>query len=376
MTNEQRDGRIEQGDQADQMAPADHIGQTVPMTVAADVPMSSDTGAAAADGPADASSAPVSDHAVDVPVTTVLPTAPTIALPVAHDAATTTALPVADNTAATTTLTVGDTTALPAALTTAMPVADDTAATVAMSGETAVLHASDDGTTTMLPAVEDRGTAETAMLPSVPDRGAADTVILPPAAGADDETHAGDDVDDAAVLPSATDDTGTTGDADVAEMHDDAGADDSAETNDDAAVRAGDSADHAYAHAGSGDDSTTADDRGADSGAGVGAGATVPPSQIPLYTAPSQSDPQPVAPTVIRKTGPSVATIVLGVCVLVLGVAGVVFGWYFPISWMASWTWTTDPRVFAAVGFAVFGGLMVLVAVIWALASMVRSRKP
>ena len=79
-----------------------------------------------------------------------------------------------------------------------------------------------------------------------------------------------------------------------------------------------------------------------------------------------QSDTAADAP---RKTGPSVATIVLGTCVLLLGAVSLA-----PIGWL-SWSWSTDPRVTAAVAFAVFGGLLVLVAVIWSLASLLHHRK-
>lgn len=83
-------------------------------------------------------------------------------------------------------------------------------------------------------------------------------------------------------------------------------------------------------------------------------------------TSTHQSD---TAADVPRKTGPSVATIVLGACVLLLGAVSLA-----PIGWL-SWSWSTDPRVTAAVAFAVFGGLLVLVAVIWSLASLLHHRK-
>ena len=83
-------------------------------------------------------------------------------------------------------------------------------------------------------------------------------------------------------------------------------------------------------------------------------------------TSAHQSD---AAADVPRKTGPSVATIVLGACVLLLGAVSLA-----PIGWF-SWSWSTDPRVTAAVAFAVFGGLLVLVAVIWSLASLLHHRK-
>lgn len=75
-----------------------------------------------------------------------------------------------------------------------------------------------------------------------------------------------------------------------------------------------------------------------------------------------------------RATGPSAATIIFGVCILLLGGVSVAFGWFFPVDWI-SWAWSADPRIAAAFAFASFGGLLVVIAIIWSIASLVRNRK-
>lgn len=99
--------------------------------------------------------------------------------------------------------------------------------------------------------------------------------------------------------------------------------------------------------------------------------APTPGDPIPPITTPDGSAAQP---EIIRKTGPSAATIMLGVCVLVLGVISALLGMYFPLGWILQ-SWTLDPRITAAIGFAAIGGILVLVAVIWSIASMISSRK-
>ncbi|NEG89677.1 hypothetical protein [Bifidobacterium aerophilum] len=99
--------------------------------------------------------------------------------------------------------------------------------------------------------------------------------------------------------------------------------------------------------------------------------APTPGGPIPPITTPAGSAAQP---EIIRKTGPSAATIMLGVCVLVLGVISTLLGMYFPLGWILQ-SWTLDPRITAAIGFAAIGGILVLVAVIWSIASMISSRK-
>ena len=115
----------------------------------------------------------------------------------------------------------------------------------------------------------------------------------------------------------------------------------------------------------------------------IGATSTTA-GQLPMWSQSqqSQSQPQPqpagdqpsvhqsdAVANVPHKTGPSAATIVLGACVLLLGAVSLA-----PIGWL-SWSWSTDPRVTAAIAFAVFGGILVLVAVIWSIASLLHHRK-
>ncbi|MCI1650737.1 hypothetical protein [Bifidobacterium tibiigranuli] len=80
-------------------------------------------------------------------------------------------------------------------------------------------------------------------------------------------------------------------------------------------------------------------------------------------------EPQPVAPLMV-KTGPSVATIVFGTLGLVLGAVIAAFGLFFPMATVV------DPvvsfRVAIAALCAILGGILIVVALIWALVSWLR----
>ncbi|MBW3092708.1 hypothetical protein KIH79_07055 [Bifidobacterium sp. 82T10] len=104
------------------------------------------------------------------------------------------------------------------------------------------------------------------------------------------------------------------------------------------------------------------------------------PEQAPAWTQPARNA-QPVvqverdvppAPQVIRKTGPNVAAIVFGVLGILLGSVTLLFGLDYPTNlffWLEA-----DPRVVAAIACAVVGGALVLIAIIWSLATMIGSR--
>ncbi|MCH9276988.1 hypothetical protein JS533_012050 [Bifidobacterium amazonense] len=82
---------------------------------------------------------------------------------------------------------------------------------------------------------------------------------------------------------------------------------------------------------------------------------------------------EPAEPQVIRKTGPNAAAIIFGVIGILLGVVTLLFGLDYPTNlffWLQA-----DPRVVAAISCAVVGGALVLVAIIWALVSMIGSRR-
>ncbi|KAE8127003.1 MULTISPECIES: hypothetical protein [Bifidobacterium] len=89
--------------------------------------------------------------------------------------------------------------------------------------------------------------------------------------------------------------------------------------------------------------------------------------QQPYVQVPRES--QPVAPLMV-KTGPSVATIVFGTLGLVLGAITAAFGLFFPM------TAVVDPvvnfRVAIAALCAILGGILIVVALIWALVSWLR----
>ncbi|RYQ11355.1 hypothetical protein PG2093B_0464 [Bifidobacterium pseudolongum subsp. globosum] len=94
---------------------------------------------------------------------------------------------------------------------------------------------------------------------------------------------------------------------------------------------------------------------------------TVPPTNaVPLYSSP-QSAPQPVRPK-----GPSAGTIVLGVIVLLCGVLTIAVG----VS-MSSATFVFFPNMqhFTAYLFAGVGGLLCVLAVVWAIASAIGKRR-
>lgn len=80
-------------------------------------------------------------------------------------------------------------------------------------------------------------------------------------------------------------------------------------------------------------------------------------------------EPHPVAP-LLRKTGPSVPTIILGTLGLVLGAVVAAFGWFFPMDVIMNPV--VNIRVFIAALFAILGGILIVVALMWALASWLR----
>lgn len=97
---------------------------------------------------------------------------------------------------------------------------------------------------------------------------------------------------------------------------------------------------------------------------------TVPPANaVPLYSSP-QSAPQPPQP--VRPKGPSAGTIVLGVIVLLCGVLTIAVG-----ASMSSATFVLFPNMqhFTAYLFAGVGGLLCVLAVIWAIASAIGKRR-
>ncbi|OZG63165.1 hypothetical protein BLEM_0430 [Bifidobacterium lemurum] len=86
-----------------------------------------------------------------------------------------------------------------------------------------------------------------------------------------------------------------------------------------------------------------------------------------------QVAPQPVAERpVIYKTGPSVATIVLGVLLAIMGVIAIAFGMETPI---LSLNFVADSRMMVGAIFGVVGGGLVLIAIIWGVAGLVRSKR-
>lgn len=80
----------------------------------------------------------------------------------------------------------------------------------------------------------------------------------------------------------------------------------------------------------------------------------------------------PVRP-VIRKTGPSAATLTLGVFMLLVGAVAILFGVRFPNGVLA-W-FDMDPRVMFAIGCAAVGGALILIAIIWSLAKIARNAR-
>ncbi|MEJ5920955.1 hypothetical protein [Bifidobacterium thermophilum] len=98
---------------------------------------------------------------------------------------------------------------------------------------------------------------------------------------------------------------------------------------------------------------------------------------VPMYTGaqvrPSQAA-QPVEPLAIRTpapTGVSAGTVVLGVLLVLLGVAAVAMAGMVP-----DWPFgAVDPWIVAAVGIGVVGVALVVIAIIWAVANAVSSRR-
>ncbi|AIZ17014.1 hypothetical protein AH67_02385 [Bifidobacterium pseudolongum PV8-2] len=88
-----------------------------------------------------------------------------------------------------------------------------------------------------------------------------------------------------------------------------------------------------------------------------------------MYSSP-QSAPQPPQP--VRPKGPSAGTIVLGVIVLLCGVLTIAVG----VS-MSSATFVFFPNMqhFTAYLFAGVGGLLCVLAVVWAIASAIGKRR-
>ena len=110
------------------------------------------------------------------------------------------------------------------------------------------------------------------------------------------------------------------------------------------------------------------------------------PEAGPAYAAPAGPWAQPGAGSnyvqvprdvpmrpVIRKTGPSAATLTLGVFMLLVGAVAILFGVRFPNGVLA-W-FDMDPRVMFAIGCAVVGGALILIAIIWSLAKIARNAR-
>lgn len=112
------------------------------------------------------------------------------------------------------------------------------------------------------------------------------------------------------------------------------------------------------------------------------------PQQVPLYsTAPPTQTAAGGAPTapayvqvpveahrerpVIRKTGPSAATIVLGVLLVLIGAMVLAFGIGFPVTALPGLG--ADPRAIVAIVCGIVGGVLIVVAIIWAVARIIGS---
>lgn len=97
---------------------------------------------------------------------------------------------------------------------------------------------------------------------------------------------------------------------------------------------------------------------------------TVPPANaVPLYSSPQSA---PLPPQPVRPKGPSAGTIVLGVIVLLCGVMTIAVG----VS-MSSATFVFFPNMqhFTAYLFAGVGGLLCVLAMVWAIASAIGKRR-
>lgn len=114
------------------------------------------------------------------------------------------------------------------------------------------------------------------------------------------------------------------------------------------------------------------------------------PQQVPLYsTAPPSQAAAGGAPTapayvqvpveahrerpVIRKTGPSAATIVLGVLLVLIGAMVLAFGIGFPMTALPGLG--ADPRAIMAIVCGIVGGVLIVVAIIWAVARIIGSMR-
>lgn len=114
------------------------------------------------------------------------------------------------------------------------------------------------------------------------------------------------------------------------------------------------------------------------------------PQQVPLYSTapPSQTTAGgvPTAPAyvqvpvearherpVIRKTGPSAATIVLGVLLVLIGAMVLAFGIGFPVTTLPGLG--ADPRAIVAIVCGIVGGVLIVVAIIWAVARIIGSMR-
>lgn len=114
------------------------------------------------------------------------------------------------------------------------------------------------------------------------------------------------------------------------------------------------------------------------------------PQQVPLYsTAPPTQTAAGGAPTapayvqvpvearherpVIHKTGPSAATIVLGVLLVLIGAMVLAFGIGFPVTALPGLG--ADPRAIVAIVCGIVGGVLIVVAIIWAVARIIGSMR-
>lgn len=114
------------------------------------------------------------------------------------------------------------------------------------------------------------------------------------------------------------------------------------------------------------------------------------PQQVPLYsTAPPSQTTAGGVPTspayvqvpvearherpVIRKTGPSAATIVLGVLLVLIGAMVLAFGIGFPVTALPGLG--ADPRAIMAIVCGIVGGVLIVVAIIWAVARIIGSMR-
>lgn len=96
-------------------------------------------------------------------------------------------------------------------------------------------------------------------------------------------------------------------------------------------------------------------------------GPATPPNYVQVPMEPPKERP------VIRKTGPSVATIVFGVLLMLCGIVAVMLAYGFPATLLPGLG--ADPRVVAAIGCGAFGGILVVVAVVWAVMRIIRPKR-